>query len=220
MEYKNRRAVLGLVFIIIGALLLIDNLIFIPWDIRNYFFTWQMIFIAIGVLLLINGNKRGGFVMIGLGIFFWIPDYLYIDFDDYWPVILIIIGLGFFLKGRNHRNLIGKDTSVNYLDELIVFGGNKKSVESEAFEGGKITTIFGGTELDLTNCTLKNGKASLDIFTTFGGFNAKVPPDWKVVLDVTCIFGEFKNKHPEVHQGSDNELIIRGLVIFGGGDIK
>lgn len=221
MEHKNRRAVLGLIFILIGALLLLDNLYIIPWDIRYYFFTWQMILIVIGVFQLITGNRKGAFVMIGLGVFFWIPDYFNIDFEDYWPVILIIIGIGFFLKGRNHRNLAGDTSSSSYLDDLTILGGNKKIVDSNAFEGGKVTTVFGGTDLDMRGSSLNDGKAELDIFTIFGGFDAKVPEDWKVVTNVTCIFGAFENKRSSGEPQDDSKVLtVKGLVIFGGGEIK
>ncbi len=221
MEQKNRRAMLGLIFILVGAVLLLDNLYIIPWNISYYLFTWQMLLIVIGIVQLINGNRKGAFIMIGIGVFFWVPDFFRIDFDQYWPVILIIIGIGFFLKGRDHDSLSGKGTSADYLDDLTVFGGNKKTIESNAFEGGKVTTVFGGTDLDITQCELRDGKATLDVFTTFGGFNARVPADWKVVIDVTCIFGGFEDKRSVVQSAeSANELTIRGLVIFGGGDIK
>ncbi len=221
MEQKNRRAVLGLILILAGALLLLDNFRLIPWDIGYYLFTWQMILIVIGIFQLVSGNKKGAFIKIGLGIFFWIPDYWRIDFEDYWPVILIIVGVGFFLRGRNHDDLSNENSSADFLDDLTLFGGTKKHVDSEAFEGGKVTTIFGGTELNLTNCQLRDGKANLDVFTIFGGFDAQVPPDWKVVTDVTCIFGGFDDKRTASQTQDDSkELTIKGLIIFGGGELK
>ena len=221
MEHKNRRAILGVIFIIIGVILLLDNFYIIPWDIRYYFFTWQMILIGIGIFQLTTGNKKGAFILIGLGVFFWIPDYMNIDFDDYWPVILIIIGAGFFLKGRNQNSSFEQGDSADYIDDLTILGNTKKAITSDSFEGGKITTMFGSADLDLKNANLRDNKANLDLFTIFGGFKAKVPLDWNVKADATCIFGSFEDKRKgDQSEKSENTLTIKGLIIFGGGEVK
>ena len=221
MENKKRRAILGLVFIIIGTILLLDNFNIIPWEIRHYLFTWQIILIVIGVFQLLTGNKKGAFIMIGLGIFFWIPDYMHIDIEDYWPVILIIIGVGFFLKGQNRNDSNRKSDNLDFIDEIAILSGSKKMIDSENFEGGKVTTVFGGSDLDFLNANLKDGKASLDLFTMFGGFKARVPAGWKVKSNVTCIFGGFEDKRrSHTSDTITNELTIRGLIIFGGGEVR
>ena len=58
----------------------------------------------------------------------------------------------------------------------------------------------------------------------FGGMKLVVPDNWKVRINAVSIFGGFSDKHrmhiPDNATNTDNELIIRGFVIFGGGEIK
>ncbi len=57
----------------------------------------------------------------------------------------------------------------------------------------------------------------------FGGTTIVVPNDWNVVMNVTSIFGGFSNKSikdPNVPIDLTKHLIIKGLVVFGGGELK
>jgi len=51
-----------------------------------------------------------------------------------------------------------------------------------------------------------------------------VPEDWPVKIRVMSFFGGFSDKHrfrsSEQPAGSASQLIIKGTVIFGGGEIK
>ena len=97
----NRKSILGIILIILGSYFLLENLdvidIHIPW----YFFTWQMILIGIGLFNLLTGNSKAAFILIGIGVFFLLPEFFAFDIRDFWPVILIFIGVSFFLRNRN-----------------------------------------------------------------------------------------------------------------------
>ena len=58
----------------------------------------------------------------------------------------------------------------------------------------------------------------------FGGTKLVVPEDWNIKITVTSVFGGFSDKHRmlPVESTYDKEtiLIIRGFVLFGGGEIK
>lgn len=125
-----------------------------------------------------------------------------------------------FKEKFNNR---GRTISEDFLDETSVFSGTKKSISSENFRGGKITSIFGGSEIDLYNCKLAPGDNILEITAIFGGTTLYIPRDWKVVMDVTPIFGGFsdeRRKDPSIAYPEDRKLIIKGLLLFGGGEIK
>jgi len=57
----------------------------------------------------------------------------------------------------------------------------------------------------------------------FGGTTIVVPNDWNIVMNVTSIFGGFSNKSvkdPNANVDLSRTLIIKGLVVFGGGELK
>lgn len=102
MTRGDKRTALGAIFIIIGILFLLDNLRLLPVEIPFYFFTWQMILVLIGIYQLLSGNTRGGLFFIALGLIFWLPEYFDIRFEDYWPIVLIAVGIGFLVDKRRN----------------------------------------------------------------------------------------------------------------------
>ena len=96
-------------------------------------------------------------------------------------------------------------------------------IHSENFQGGKLTSIFGGQKLIFTKAKLGPGQNMLELFAIFGGFELIIPEDWDVKVKITPIFGGFVDKRisrPAIEQKNDRELVIYGTVIFGGGEIK
>lgn len=63
----------------------------------------------------------------------------------------------------------------------------------------------------------------LDVFVLFGNVNITVPSNWNVKVEVSPIIGGFEDKRKYHHTYSpeaSQQLIIRGRVIFGGGEIR
>jgi len=56
----------------------------------------------------------------------------------------------------------------------------------------------------------------------FGGSTLIIPKEWKVKSDVVAIFGGFdEDNQPVITEKEDKKvLFIKGLAIFGGGEIK
>ena len=57
----------------------------------------------------------------------------------------------------------------------------------------------------------------------FGGTDFIVPADWTVKLETSSIFGGFSDKRkPVVNVVNDPDkiLTVKGLVLFGGGEVK
>ncbi len=107
-EKSNKRAILGVILVLIGAFLVIDNFDFFPYAIRDIFFSWEMILIVLGAILLASReNKTTGVVLILIGGFFLIPDVLHIPHDFgriFWPMIFIFIGLAILFRRGGHRS--------------------------------------------------------------------------------------------------------------------
>jgi predicted membrane protein len=113
--------------------------------------------------------------------------------------------------------------NMDYIDDIAIFGGGHKVIQSDNFKGGNITAIFGGSEIDLTQCKLAEGDNVLDVVIIFGGTEIIVPKDWNIRTNVTPLFGGFSNKsRRDASQPLDTTrtLVIKGLALFGGGEIK
>lgn len=218
MKQANRRAILGIFLVLIGLLILLENLRIIP-DLPWWLFTWQMLLIAIGVVNLLAGNRTAAIILIGIGGIFLMDELYFIDFRDWWPVILIVIGLAFIFRQRNHR--LSQDTlNENFFDSLNIFGGGNQRITSHKLEGGRITSIFGGSEIDLREAKPVSG-ATIDIFALFGGAEIRVPTEWNVKVEVISILGGFSDKRDQTVQEEDAPLVvIKGMAIFGGGEVK
>ncbi|MES2112683.1 MAG: DUF5668 domain-containing protein [Bacteroidota bacterium] len=112
-------------------------------------------------------------------------------------------------------------TGDDYLDAVSVFGSVKKIILSKNFRGGEIVNIFGGAELDFTQADI-NGKVFIDITQIFGGVKMIVPPHWQVVSDIAAVFAGIDDKRMKstATAGSDKILVLKGVSIFAGVDIR
>ncbi len=223
---------LGIVLMFLGLFLIADLADIIPWRLRDFLFTWQALLIFLGIVFLSNKDKKGtGIILIAVGSFFLLPSI--IDVPNYWrslfwPAMLILLGLvvifgsrrsgssGTYFGGHKKRA-----SSEDYLDDIDIFGGGDRFINSQKFQGGKITHIFGGSKYDLTAAQLAPGKHNLELLMIFGGTKLIIPESWDVKVEVTSVFGGFSDKRVKsiVVSDTDRTLIISGLNIFGGGEI-
>ncbi|MDT8400596.1 MAG: DUF5668 domain-containing protein [Bacteroidales bacterium] len=223
------KVAIGLVLILLGFMLVIRNTGLMPGYFEDIIFSWQMLLIAIGFIMLLGtGNKAPGLIVMAVGGFFILPEVFDIPFRTYrlfWPAILIIIGVivltnaRWFSKERWHS---GSTSSSDIIDMVNIFGGGERRFMSQNFRGGKITCIFGGGEIDLTRAKLAEGTSELEVACVFGGVSLIVPPDWNVIIDVTPVLGGFSDERKTSGSAIDmsKTLVVKGAVVFGGGDIK
>jgi predicted membrane protein len=234
----NKRYILGGVLVLIGALLVLENLRIFDNIFPYYLFDWYSIPLLIGIVLITTRDKIGfGIALTIFGSIFLLEEmshyyrwrFDFWDVFDFGPIIFIAVGLSLILrKGRDRngswnekKNLDGSDS--DYVDEMAFFGGSERIITSREFKGGKLTSIFGGTDLNLMNADLATGTNVLDVFVLFGGTDIVVSSDMNVRIQVTSIFGAFSDERKVLNDNPDNddkELVIKGLVLFGGGDVK
>ncbi|RYG18980.1 MAG: hypothetical protein EOO07_07770 [Chitinophagaceae bacterium] len=114
-----------------------------------------------------------------------------------------------------------KNNSNDYLDSVNVFGGSHQTVYSKNFKGGEITAVFGGCDVNLTQADFE-GEIIIDVTAIFGGAKFIIPPGWEVKSEVTAIFGGLDDKRSiqPITDGKNRLLIIKGLAMFGGVDIR
>jgi predicted membrane protein len=233
-----KKLIIGVIIASIGALLLADNIGVLPYQIKDIFFSWQMLLIAIGAINLAGRNSFfAGVILITIGAFFLIPNLIHFSFEFtrlLWPVIFIVIGLVIIFRRKpKYTNCFNNNTTEScnpinstddFIDILAILGGTKRFIQSQNFKGGKITTIFGGAELDFSQSKLAEGSNEIEITTIFGGSSMVVPADWNVRIEVASILGGFADKRKlntsENPENKNKELVIKGVAIFGGGEIK
>jgi predicted membrane protein len=225
------RTLLGTIIILIGALYLLKTLDLINLDISHIIFSFPFILFVIGIVLLINSRgKLLGMLLAFIGAIFLIPRIypnIELNSDIIIPVLIIAFGMHILFKKKIHFGRSGyynwKTVDNNYIDDVAIFGGGHKTINSDNFKGGNITAVFGGSEIDLTQCKLAEGDVVLDVVLIFGGTTIMVPREWNVRVTATPIFGGFSNKfsrNPGTPTDTTRNLIIKGIAIFGGGEIK
>ena len=212
---------MALLFMGAGALLLMNNLGIIEFNIARILFRWPTILFFIGLLIYTKRSNRTGIILMTLGISFILIETLS-DYDltifDFWPVALIVAGI-LMIKKRHGANS-GEQTMFGPINEIAFFGGNQLRIETSEFKGGAITNVFGGSTLDLRNIKLAPGIQEINVFTIFGGFKVIVPDGLSVKIDVDPVLGEFVDKRRNVPSiKNDAYLRITGSIVFGGGEI-
>ncbi len=224
----DKRAVLGIIFVLIGGLFLLNNYHLIPRHVTNVIFTWEMILIVIGIYNLLTQRFVSAIILLGIGVFFLLPDVYNVPYSFhklFWPALFIIVGLIFIFRKKGHSTgSIFKHTtksSIDFIDDVSIFGGAENYVTSQNFKGGRITAFFGGSTYIMKDAKLAEGVNKIDIFTMFGGSKLIVPNDWNIKVEVVSIFGGYNDKRRTINTDiNDNkELVIKGIVIFGGGEI-
>lgn len=226
---QNNRAVIGVVLVLVGIFLVMRNTGVIPDFIDHIIFSWPMLLVTIGLVITIgsSGGKTSGVIVMAVGAFFLIPHIFRETFDVnmFWPTIFIIIGVIFIFSKRKGWNSVSTSAPVgdDYIDYVHVFSGGERQIVSENFRGGRITAVFGGSEIDLTKAKLAPGVSELELACVFGGTTIIVPSDWNIKIDVVPVLGGFTDSR-KLNHGSmidtSKQLIIKGAVIFGGGEIK
>jgi len=228
MNNLNRNAIVGLIFILIGTVFLLDNLDIISWHYRRYIFQWENILIIIGAVLILNKeNVKTGGILMGIGVLLNFDDWfnLHVDIFDLWPLVFVVAGIA--IVNRNKETKDDKydpntgNLDANKINDTAIFGGGDKVVNSANFKGGSLTAIFGGSTIDLTQAKLADGRNEIDVFYMFGGSKIRVPQDWSVQLNVTGIFGGMSDRRKLIDPQADGnkELVIRGTAIFGGAEV-
>ncbi len=234
---NNGRIIFGTILIFFGAFMIFDNFFFIPFQISRFIFSWPMILIIAGVIIIVNSeNTTFGAILLTLGLLFSFSKYYHFNVIglviDFWPAALIIIGIIFILtsmkSGKQEEKLSnGGDPAISSgqdsIDEFLLFSSGTKKYKSQNFKGGKITALLSGGEIDLTGCKLAGNNYILDILVIFGGVEIFVPKGWNVIVKTTSIFGGFDDSRKLTQENTTDEnktIVIKGFVMFGGGEIK
>jgi hypothetical protein len=228
-RHPGHRILFGLAVIGIGVLALLDNLHLFDIALLRTF--WPLGLVLWGLSRLAWPRHRGsglfGLILIGVGLVLTGQNLGYVHFHwrDWWPVLVILGGLSILMRGFFPGRMAGRGLQASTLQhgELVDISASFSAVsqrnDSRAFKGGRITSTFGGVELDLTQAAIEGPEARLDISARFSGIEVRVPRDWQIVVEVASTFGGVEDKTvPPMSTGP--RLVLRGEVMFGGVEVK
>ena len=244
----------GLVLIGVGALFLLGNLHIV--HVNDWVDYWPVILIAIGLVKLVDSNYKygriAGGVLMGVGGLFLADNLGYLKFDvwDLWPLVLIGAGLMMLWKrttwgsrdlwdggyrGWGRRSWrtgpwtgwgmdplsSGSACSGNILHEFAMFGGSRRVVGAQDFQGGNVSCVFGGVHLDLTSAAMVGNTAVLRMATIYGGATVRIPTNWNLEVRGAGIFGGSADHTVHPPAGPDmKRLLVRGTWFCGGVTFK
>jgi hypothetical protein len=246
---QEGRIFAGLILVAVGAALLLRNSGFpLPY----WLFSWPVILILVGLYSGVKHSFRNNtwIILIAVGGFFLIekviPEMKLTPY--FWPAAIIALGVLFILRphrsswignrddekkndpnaitGSNWQQLNDGSSystdSSDYLKLSSVFSGVKRNIVSKNFQGGKISCVFGGADIDLTQADIQ-GKTELRFEVVFGGVKLVVPPHWVVYNELDGVFHGVDDKRKfNTVTGAPAEkiLMLKGSVVFGGVEIR
>jgi predicted membrane protein len=215
--------VVGVLIVVVGLLFTLENVGLT--DASGYLRYWPVALIALGLLKLWQGTGGalcGGFIFLFAGVWLLLQGMgiVTISLWNLWPMLLVFAGASMVWRGMRGRGVeaVGGDTHATVSAVAVLAGVNRGST-SKAFRGGDITAVLGGCQIDLRQATIE-GDAVIDVFAMWGGIEIKVPENWSVTGRVTPILGGYEDKTRPVRDGTNQRLLVRGLVMMGGVEIK
>jgi predicted membrane protein len=236
MRYSiiSDRAIIGLLVVALGIMLLLDTTDVFGRNTAVLSTYWPALVIAWGLWGLMSFRSVLWHVaVLVIGVVFLLTNLNVwtLNIGQLWPIVLVAIGLTLLFSWRvrwRHPNTsaqrplgpLARRTDAGWKVTRI-FSGGEETVTSQEFEGGEVTAIFGGVELDLREAELAQGKATIDATVICGGMELTVPKDWRVNIQATPILGGTENRHRQPSPGeAKGELTILGTVVCGGIEVK
>lgn len=103
---------------------------------------------------------------------------------------------------------------------LAIFGGAKRTGRFPLRRQVTALALFGSVDLDLTEAVWDEPACDMGVFCLFGGIDVRVPDGVEVRNQVVPIFGGSDVKGVTAVAAGMPVLTLRGLVGFGGVDVK
>jgi hypothetical protein len=215
-------AIVGILIILAGAVLLGGNLGLIDAQYVFRSFGPLVIFILGAATLM---RRRHDQVMLGLILMFvgawgfatqqqWIKIH-------FWAVIgpLMLVLAGGSVVWRAFNRPVPEGAGDAYIRTFAVFSGAELR-PTVPFQGADLTAVMGGVKLDLSNAPMAGDTAVIDVFTLMGGAEIFVPRDWDVTVKVISLMGGCSDKRRPSTLPATKHLIIQGMAVMGGVEIK
>lgn len=112
----------------------------------------------------------------------------------------------------------GARNDVEY--SINIFGGSSRSGPWQVPREIRMLNLFGGGDLDFSEARFTHPTVRVRMLTVFGGGTLYVREDINTISKVIAIAGGADNSAPSSRSANAPVIIVEGLVLFGGVDIK
>lgn len=208
---------MGLLIIALGVAFTLHNLGLA--DLDRVFAYWPVLLIVVGIAKFLGYDWLGGMTWSLAGGVLLLPALIdRIEYEDLWPLLLILIGLR--LAGRAlPARLVGPPARTETATAFALMSATKRASLTDDFQGADLTAIMGGCELDLRQAELKS-QATIDAFAFWGGIVIRVPRSWSVDLRVVPLMGGAEDHTHAPELGGGPRLRVRGVALMGGVEVR
>ena len=103
---------------------------------------------------------------------------------------------------------------------INIFGGTNRSGQWDVPSRIRMLCLFGGADLDFSEARFTSQTTHITVLCIFGGVDVRVREGVRTVSKAVCIFGGIDNRGPSTADRDAPTIVLQGLVLFGGADIK
>ena len=223
------RLIFGLTLILIGVAYTLDR--FGKLDAGELIRFWPMVLVVAGLSKMFwPGSESGrwsGLILFGIGSWILAYDFEIIDvnFWDWWPAVLVLVGLRLAWQGLTGYEREATADDSDTVNSLAMMGGAVMTNNSANFSGGDLMAFMGGCDVDLRAARISDGPAVIDAFAFWGGVDIRVPDDWIVTMRGIPILGGYEDSTRQddrepIEGMPRQELVVKGFAIMGGVEVK
>lgn len=246
MRYISIRLVLGLIFITLGVLLILNYVFNIKIDFDQVKQYWPLIPLLFGIKWFFESllpgrpgkNMRVYFswtkffaslavILISVLLLGRNLELFEIDPDFFWPVIgsIILIAFGISLI----RGKIASESG----NRFAFMGGIKVGGSPWKLQSGSYFAFMGGIDLDLTTAKIQEGETVLDLTAFMGGIDVIIPAGLPVIYEGTALLGGVtfldqddggiitsRKVEKNIEPDAKSFIRIQARAIMGGVEIK
>jgi predicted membrane protein len=217
--------ILGLLLLLIGGALLLDNL-----GLMNAYYIvrlWPVALILIGLSCLFQSERAAGraacffWIFIGTWLLLGNLHVFRLHLWDLWPLPFIVAGTYLMWQSLGgHRAVADGGSLDSSFSALALLGGVTRKINSRQFKGGEATALLGGCKIDLRDADIADEEAVIHAVAFWGGIELVVPEGWSVVNRIFPIMGAAEDQTRPSTTTTPKRLVIRGIAIMGGIEIK
>jgi len=171
--FSSRGNFWGGILILIGILILLDNLHIFQFDVWDIF--WPIVLIFIGYRLIIKKRHN-----LGINV----------------NINSSNSGMGGMssatLNPTTGTSSNAGGSAEDYVNDSMVAGDSDHYVKSKSFRGGALSNVFGEVTIDVSGAELADGIQNLSLNTVFGEVKIILPAGMEFALEATTVFGDVK----------------------------
>lgn len=218
-------AQIGLVLIVVGGLLLADNL---GWLDAGALFRgwWPVLVILAGISWFASGSRGMGSAAVLIGGLLLANAHDLVDVDIgslVFPSLLVLLGVTLLNASAKVRTAHGADgRPLRFATIGSTRGALDPAGDGRGWAAGDLaaTAVFGDTRLVVSDGGVGLERATVTALSVFGDVKVDVPAGWRVEDHTTAIFGDTAIPQDQPTYAEAPVVELHGLVLFGDAKVR